>query len=76
MIQSAASTSHYPEAMKMIKWGVHIECGEEAQVKIERWHRVKGHDIIEIKGIQFDLKIYLLQQLKTPGCTSQCGLNL
>jgi hypothetical protein len=48
----------------MIKWGVHIGNGEEAQLEIERWHRVKGHDMIETK------KLYLLQQLKTPGCTS------
>lgn len=33
----------------MIKWGVHIGNGEEAQLEIERWHRVKGHDIIETK---------------------------
>jgi hypothetical protein len=33
----------------MIKWGVHIGNGEEAQLEIERWHRVKGHDMIETK---------------------------
>jgi len=41
VIQSASSTSHYPAAMKMIKWVVHMEelkmemNRAEAQTKIE-----------------------------------------
>jgi hypothetical protein len=40
VIQSVSSTSHYPAAMKMIRWAMHIEelkmemGGEEAEAKI------------------------------------------